>query len=279
MNRPRRHLLAIFLAAMLAACGGGGGGGGSTGSTGTPPPSAPAGQRTSFTIASAETGIGYNVSVFLPAGYDQGQARYPVVYATDAEYRFDVLSGVLESTGRKVILVNVWNMGGDRRWVDYTWPGGDKYYRFLTRELVPRVDAQYRTDTASRVLTGHSLSGQYALMAVYLDRRGSQSFNAFIPQDGSFWFDADQRQAADPLSYAVVKQLEAEVRAISPELPVTIAMSGDSTGNYARDKLIYDDVVARNYGKLRIQLRQYSLGHVPMDGPAFKDALDFIYGP
>ena len=278
MKALRRHLLAALLAAMLCACGGGGGGG-STGTSGNPPPAPPAGQRSAFSLASAETGISYNVSVFLPAGYDQGQARYPVIYATDAEYRFDVLSGVLESTRRPMILVNVGNMGGDRRWVDYTWPGAEPYYRFLTRELIPRVDAQYRTDPTSRALMGHSLSGQFVLMALYLERPESRYFNAIIPQDASFWHDAQQRIALDPLDYAVARDLEAQMRARSTDLPVALAMSGDAPGNYDRVKRVHDDIAARGYGKLRVQVRQYSLGHIPMDGPAFRDALDFIYGP
>ena len=126
MTRFGQLASAAFLVAALAACGGGG----DTSAGGT---------TTLSSIASTETGIPYDLSIWLPPGYSEGTARYPVVYAMDCEYRFATLMAVMQQASTKAILVNVCAMGSSRRLVDFTMPGAAPYYRFLTRELIPSI--------------------------------------------------------------------------------------------------------------------------------------------
>lgn len=268
-----RVLLLAVLALLLPVLGGcGGGGGGEAGPAGADA------RRTSFDLASTEVGVTFTIRVFLPAGYDAGTTRHTVIYAMDAESRFTLLADILERERRPIILVAIPATSAARRFVDFSWPGADAYYRFLTRELIPRVDATYRTDTASRALTGHSLSAQMVMYALYLERAESRFFNAFIPEDGSFWYGPDQRLVG-PLDEAAANRLEAEMRARTQDLPVSLAMSGDRSANYLRVQQVHDYLAGRGYGRLRLQLRDYSFGHVAMDGPAFIDSIAFIYGP
>jgi predicted alpha/beta superfamily hydrolase len=274
MNADRALLaLAAILFCAIAGCGGGGGSGGEVYTT--PPPT---GSRTGFDMASQQTGITYSVQVYTPPGYATSAERYPVVYATDAEYRFTVLSGVLEGTQRKAILVNIGAMGTNRRWVDFTMPGAEAYYRFLTQELVPAIDAQYRTQPENRILTGHSLSGEFVMYALYLELPGKRVFSAFISEEGSFWAMPNQFfqavSGAEPST-----SMERAMFERDRSLPVTLVMAGDATSNYRLVFAVHNELAARGYTGLRLVLNAYSMGHVPMDGPAFTDAMNVILGP
>jgi len=265
-----RRWVAIVLSSLVVACGGAGGGG----ESGNNAPAQP-GTRTLSAITSVETGVTYNYQVYVPPGYAQGTARYPVIYAADGEYRFPVLSGVLEVQRRDAILVTVWHMGAERRWIDFTMPGAEAYYRFLTRELVPSIDAIYRTDPAMRVYSGHSLSGQFAVYALYLERPGERHFNAFISGDGSFWARPDMTfepaQGGEPAT-----TMERQMFERDRNLPVSLVLAGTSQGNGTRVGLLHERLAARGYTNLRLRELQYTNGHVAMDEPSFTEALAFV---
>lgn len=261
--RSARLLVAVFAAWLLVACGGGGG-----------EPLPPAGSTQRSTIHSAETGLDYDLMVWLPPGYAQDSARYPVIYAMDCEYRFTTLSGVLQDSGRRAILVNVCAMGAARRWVDFTMPGAAAYHRFLTRELIPSIDAGLRTDPTHRTLTGHSLSGEFVLYALYLEDPADRQFDAFISEECSCWYDAAMHFAAD---LAEPIALEQALHAADPALPVKLVMAGDTLANAPQVRAVHDQLAARHYTQLRLNYLQYSLGHTPMDGPAFADALSLVF--
>jgi enterochelin esterase-like enzyme len=226
-------------------------------------------------IQSTQTGLGYTYQVFLPAGYAQGTARYPVIYAADGEYRFPVLSAALEASRRNVILVNVWHMGN--RFPDFTMPGAPAYYRFLTQELIPEIDKLYRTDTSNRTYSGHSLSGEFALFALFLEQPGKRYFNAIISAEGSFW--ALSNGAFEDALGNTGLDMERAMFARDRNLPVTLVMAGDATNNGPRVKQFHDYLAARGYTGLRLSFSSYSLGHLPMDGPSFTDALPVVFGP
>ena len=257
-----RLVVAALGAALLVACGGGGG-----------EPLPPPGTTQRSAIHSAETGITYDLMIWLPPGYAQETARYPVIYAMDCESRFTTLGGVLQATGRRAILVNVCAMGAARRWVDFTMPGAAAYHRFLVRELIPFVDAGFRTDPANRILNGHSLSGEFVLYALYLEDPGNRQFGAFVSEECSCWYDAAMhfsQQLPEPIA------MEQALYAADPALPVTLVMAGDTLANAPSVRLVHDQLAARGYSALRLHYFQYSLGHLPMDGPAFTDALGVL---
>lgn len=264
-----RATAAFLLAICLGSCGGGGGSGG-----GSPP--AVVGARSMSTITSVETNLTYNYQVYLPPGHGTGTARYPVVYAADGEYRFPVLADQLDITRREVILVNVWHMGANRRWIDFTMPGAAAYYRFLTRELVPSIDALYRTDPSRRVYSGHSLSGLFAMYALYLEPPGQRSFSAIISGDGSFWARPDT-----VFESAVTGEpgatMEREMLERDRNLPVSLFLAGSTQGNGPRVAQVHERMAARGFTGLRMRLQQYASGHLEMDGPSVTEALAFIF--
>jgi predicted alpha/beta superfamily hydrolase len=141
--KPARRLMVTLLVAAIVGCGGGGGA----------DTSVSAGATLTSAINSAVTGESYTLDIWLPPGYAKGTATYPVVYATDCKYRFDTLTSVLNDraarTATPVILVNICAGPTAQRFTDYTMPGAAAYFGFLTLELIPYVEANFRTNATS----------------------------------------------------------------------------------------------------------------------------------
>jgi hypothetical protein len=270
MPFDRMSFAALFLF-VLTACGGGGSG--STSDPATPDP-ATLGTTTMSSINSAETGISYDLDIWLPPGYSQSSARYPVIYAMDCEYRFATLTQVLQQSATKLILVNVCAMGSARRWIDFTMPGASPYYGFVTRALIPFIDANYRTIPTNRTLSGHSLSGEFAMYALYMESPANRYFTSIISEECSCWYNSAMffsQQLPEPIA------MEQAMYDADHPLPVSLVMAGDASSNEPEVATVFATISQRNYVGLRSIQPIYNLGHVPMDGPAFRDAVDFIF--
>ena len=167
-----------------------------------------AGLQPPVTIASARVPA-RTVQVWLPAGYDRGDARYPVIYMTDGQNVFDTpaaLSGhcwqvhrtlaalVAAHRVRPAIIVAVWSNANrigdympeaalagapagvlDGLPVTRAQVAGDAYLRFLVTELKPLIDARYRTRPGRRdtFAMGSSMGG---LIAAYAATRYPRVF-------------------------------------------------------------------------------------------------------
>src|SRR5664279_1806252 len=205
MHRPMTRLVMMFV---LAAALGGCGGGGSTDVQQLTP--AQAGTTATSMISSAQTGIAYTLDIWLPPDYAAEAAAYPVVYATDCEYRWTTLLQDVQQFaargGTPVILVNICAGGLDRRWVDFTMPGAAAYFRFLTLELIPLIDSTYRTNPANRTLSGHSLSGEFAMYALYMEDPKHRYFSSIVAEECSCWFDSAQNYSAQLGTAAAMEQ-------------------------------------------------------------------------
>jgi predicted alpha/beta superfamily hydrolase len=157
-------------------------------------------------------------------------------------------------------------------------PGAAAYFRFLTLELVPLIDATYRTDPTNRIFSGHSLSGEFAMYALYLEDPARRYFTSIISEDCSCWSDASgnfSQQLALPLAME-----QAMLAATGGSLPINLVMAGDTTFNENSVAAVYDLIASHRYRGLRSIQPIYGLGHIQMDGPAFDDALSFIFpGP
>ena len=144
-----------------------------------------------------------NVTIWLPPGYDAGDARYPVIYMHDGQNLFvpghayggqewgvdDVLGAMIEHPRtRGAIVVGIWNTplrgreylparvvanlpAATRALVEATHGGpsiADDYLRFIVRELKPRIDRAFRTrpDAAHTGIAGSSMGGLISLYAL-----------------------------------------------------------------------------------------------------------------
>ncbi len=125
---------------------------------------------------------GYDVRVFLPAGYDENTLQsFPVLYMQDGQnlffpeqaprgkhWRVPETLRALDAMClvRQVIAVGIYPRDRMR---EYTRPGYEAYGRFLADELKPWVDRHYRTLQGPRhtAVMGSSLGGVVSLHAAW----------------------------------------------------------------------------------------------------------------
>jgi predicted alpha/beta superfamily hydrolase len=143
-------------------------------------------------VASAFLGPRRHVEIWLPPGYDSAAStRYPVLYMHDGQNLFDpriantgVDWGVDEAVVRlsrrgiipPVIVVGVWSSA--ERGAEYSpWHRASAYARFLIEELMPRVNAEFRTLTGpgNTAVMGSSMGG---LLSFYLVTHHPDVFGA-----------------------------------------------------------------------------------------------------
>ncbi|WP_447935417.1 alpha/beta hydrolase [Stenotrophomonas lactitubi] len=159
-------------------------------------------------------GRDYALWVALPAGYAaHPQKRYPVLYVTDALYSFPLVRSVRNLVGQQGVNIEDFILVGlppqegltskQSRSRDYTPSdpvrtpagyysddvtyGGAAHYRdFVAAQVLPMVDARYRTDPARRVFAGHSYG---ALFGAYVLTTQPDMFSTYILSSPSLWFD------------------------------------------------------------------------------------------
>ncbi|TCO47616.1 putative esterase [Kribbella antiqua] len=148
------------------------------------------------------------VLVYLPPGYDESDRRYPTIYVAmgytghlgmwfnrmpfrqpypellDALFQEDDVPPAI------VVFVDAWTRVGGSQYLDS--PGTGQYHSYLCDEIVPWVDARYRTlaDRDHRAITGKS-SGGYAAMVTPLLR--PDLFGALATHAGDACFDLAYR--------------------------------------------------------------------------------------
>ncbi len=157
-----------------------------------------------LTINSEVLGEEREIWVYKNEFYDTGAGSYPVLYLLDGESHFghvcamvDYLSSALRIP--QFIVVGIPNVDRIR---DFTpWHslvgldgrtdsilfqntgGGDNFLSFLKDELIPFIDANYRTEPY-RILEGHSLG---AMFATYVLSKHPSLFNDFILISAGFY--------------------------------------------------------------------------------------------
>jgi uncharacterized protein len=147
------------------------------------------------------------ILVSTPRGYGQTSARFPVLYLTDGDTHLLHTRGTVDFLARNglmpdLIIVGVTNTDRTRdltptfasrqRADGTTGPvpgsgGAAKFLDFFEKELIPWVEATYRT-APYRVFAGHSFGGLFALTE-FVDRPGL--FGATIAASPSLDWDDD----------------------------------------------------------------------------------------
>lgn len=226
----------------------------------------PLANETHFTtLASAHTGVTYPISMYFPPGYVAGSAPHPVVYAADSEFEFQTLVDTVRARGYNAIVVGVGNLGADRRFVDYALPGANAYYRFLTGELMPLIETNYRVDRTRRTFAGYSLSGSFAGIAMFLEDPANRRFSSYISVDGAFWQQTQQ-----------IYDLESALFATTRNLPVAMYLA--AAENQSSITPFRQRLEGRTYTGLRLRETIYPLSHAAVLSPGLIDGLAFVFG-
>lgn len=158
----------------------------------------------SFLIASRVMDEDREINVWLPPGYHDTDRTYPVVYLLDGgvDQDFHHITGLAQlgtivGTTQDFIVVGVATK--DRRneltfraehdpslIADYPTHGqSDRFRRFIADEVMPFIDAAYRTDGDEAVM-GESLAGLFVLETFL---RQPMLFDRYIAVSPSLWWD------------------------------------------------------------------------------------------
>jgi enterochelin esterase-like enzyme len=260
-------LLSLLLT-VIAACGGGSSSSSPNQNTSTPAPSIVYGTTQTSSIVSAQVGTTYNLFIYLPPGYATDTTRtYPVIYGLDGDYRFNAMAGYIDDDRINAILIGIGR--ADRRTIDYGLPGATSYYNFLTLELIPFIESQYRIDTSNRTIAGHSFAGLFVGLALFTDRlNATHYFKNFIAQDPTFYYQLGNLTTLEQQTFD----------ASNGSLPVTVVLSSDVCCNEPETTLIYNRLISRNYTGLNIlKLPAYNVGHEAMFNPSFDASIRYIF--
>ena len=174
------------------------------------------GQRQGIHSAVLNEDREYQVS--LPDSYGWAKdRRYPVMYVLDGESQFvHTATSVrfLAATGEipEMIVVGIISTLRVRDFTQTDWPtawvgggGANNFKRFLSAELIPRINDAYRTD-GFRVLSGHSAGGQFVLYCLASE---PSLFKAYIALSPSLDWDDNLPQRSLQKSFTSTPSLPA----------------------------------------------------------------------
>ncbi len=149
------------------------------------------------------------IIVSLPIGYNNSKANYPVLYVLDGLQNIKHTVGTVELLTESglippLIVVGIESLdrtrdltpsnagqnvhGGTGNSGIPQSGGASKFLKFLSDELVPYMDSNYRTHSY-RILEGHSLGG---LFGVYALMESKDLFDAFIVEAPALWWNKEE---------------------------------------------------------------------------------------
>lgn len=215
--------------------------------------------------------------IALPESYAASPAsRYPVLYVLDGETHFLHVAGTVEFLAKRgripeMIVVAVPNTRDrghdltpipsktervdDGRLLTEVAPtagGADNFLRFLHEELIPSVDARYRTQPY-RVLMGHSLG---ALFAVHALVHKPESFQAYLAISPSFQWNSGELAHSVP-------DFAARMAAPGRTLYMTVGAQGD--GDLERTRALAKELRKRKPTALTCRYDEISVDELRGD--------------
>ncbi len=149
------------------------------------------GSLTYKTLFSSNVGTNYQITIYLPPGYDTlSQTKYPVAYFQDgSEYislgrAVNVIDNLIDSAKiEKLIAVFV---TPNNRNEEYAGNKRNQYQLFFVNELVPYIDNTYKTIPSSdkRLVMGDSFGGNISALISY---NYPEVFGLCGLHSGAFW--------------------------------------------------------------------------------------------
>jgi hypothetical protein len=218
----------------------------------------------------------YPVQVYVPADDASTSGPLPVIYATDGgpltsapvsvTWEFSDMVRIIEAQHLRIAVVGIG--GSETRSTDYLLPGADRFYQFLTTEIIPFVEARYDIDSTNRTLSGHSYGGLFCGLVFLQEHPGARFFSNYIALDGSFW--------VNPIGNVAMEQ--ALVDATGGALPdTTLVLSSSAQGNDASVTLFYQQLAACGFQGLQLdRIPNFNTGHLLMYDEAFAASLQLI---
>jgi uncharacterized protein len=243
---------------------------------------------TEFSIDSKEKGKTYRIWVQLPDGYNTSTKKYPTIYVLDPDgnsvagnsnffYIAKKCKDLSQSSGKTgVILVGIRH--GDYREVDYTPTkytttgfsgegGGKAYMNFVKKELIARVEKDYRAmpSREQRSIIGHSLGG---LCGAYAFTKHNEAFGNYLLLSPSLIYDNE-----------IILQYEQQTRSTIKNRPqlVYFGVGGTEPNMVPPIELLYNRI-NKNYPNAKTELYiNAGKGHNSSKDENIKKALEFYF--
>ena len=238
----------------------------------------------------------FAVYVALPGSYFIKDTTYPVIYMTDANVHFGMMTDIARSLqgGKEMpeaILVGITYPNEQRKWSgklrlrDYTPAataqmdkmigvdsiksgGGDAFLRFVKDELIPFVETKYRIKPNQRTFTGYSIAGLLALHWVFTE---PQLFQQYIIGSPSIWYDG-KRIFEEEKKFAVGRE----------NLDLKVFMSVGSKENIMVQDMVDMASILKSRNYRGLQLRHVVLEdetHASAVSGCFQQGLRFLFKP
>jgi uncharacterized protein len=173
----------------------------------------------------------YHLSVALPEGYVKSARPYPVIYVLDADLLFGMAVGLTPinrwfSGAPEAIIVGVsYGIQNTEEWaqlreLDFKIPevrdappdsAANLFLDALTQEMIPFIEANYRTVPSDRCLYGYSSSGFFVLYALF---HHPDAFQRYISGSGDLY-----------IAYPYVIQHDARLAARDGDKAIQIYLS------------------------------------------------------
>lgn len=149
-----------------------------------------------------------NITVYFPVSYAVDTAtKYPVIYVLDGESNGALVAEVnrrmvISGGAKEQLVVAIHSTDRIRDYAptvnrDPRGPigaggGGDKFLQFLKTELMPVINAEYRTNTYNAI-AGHSVAG---LLVVHSFHAYPELFQAHLAFSPAVWWGARETSVA-----------------------------------------------------------------------------------
>jgi len=225
----------------------------------------------------------FHLQINLPEDYyDMPSQKYPVIYVTDGDYNFGIATDMVDyfrygGFMPQVIIVGIgygtkdWNNGNmrDRDFMPYPNKdgeiGAEKFHKFLTEEVVPLIEKEYRIDKSNTTLFGVSLAGKFLTYSLFTNPNAFTNYiiNSPVYTDANRWaFKMDEEY---------FKQHK--------NLPTNLYMSmGDKEIFYPAFKEFIEIFESRNYSELNLKIEYIKDGrHHPIIADAFSRGVKHIF--
>ena len=237
----------------------------------------------------------FSIFINLPNDYNPRQPeKYPVVYLLDANLYFDIIATTIDKYADVGLAPNVILVGigykdfptmDSLRNRDDTYPeaipeyemstsgGAGRFLSFIDQELIPRIDAQYKTDTSRRILMGHSLGGyftMYALLQDLLDK--SNQLSGYIAASPSIHYNnyyllnelkkvpAQKDDRRKIKAYVAYGGLEDDTSAVDSSMLRLAALNSKLSGLFKGGYISYKSDIYSNLGHMDTQFPTFIKG-------------------
>ena len=230
------------------------------------------------------TGQQYELQIMLPAGYANSNKKYPVLYVMDSQWDFPLATALygqqyFDGFITEIIIVGVtWggaNPNADSlRARDYTPTnekrllqsgGADNFLLFMSSELFPFIEKNYKADAKDRALMGCSFGGLFTLYTLFTQ---PNLFKRYVAASPAFKWD-NEMIYSDVIKYFKNRS--------NPPAKLFMCMGGVEKNVPGFEKLT-KYLANRNHPSLQIKSEVLeNTGHSGTKGIGYQKGLQFVF--